>query len=143
MMEVIIILKILSQEIKSLSTWEVLRYKNILFKIKYVLNSKLIFSRILQYETCRSTLTSFPTTLLGSIFSRYSDEENPLADPNHKNEFFIDRDGHLFHYIMQFYRTGKVPTIEQGEIFSKLSLPLLLLLHLFLIFFFFFIQRLD
>ncbi|GBB90660.1 hypothetical protein RclHR1_01770008 [Rhizophagus clarus] len=68
----------------------------------------------IKYETFKSTLTSFPTTLLGSIFYHYSDEQNPLADPNHKNEFFIDRDGHLFHYIMQFYRTGKVPTIEQA-----------------------------
>ncbi|CAG8503005.1 14136_t:CDS:2 [Funneliformis caledonium] len=68
----------------------------------------------IKYETYRSTLTSYPTTLLGSIFYHYSDEENPLTDPNHGNEFFIDRDGHLFHYIMQFYRTGKVPTTEQA-----------------------------
>ncbi|CAB4419064.1 POZ domain-containing protein [Rhizophagus irregularis] len=68
----------------------------------------------IKYETFKSTLTSYPTTLLGSIFYHYSDEQNPLADPNHENEFFLDRDGHLFHYIMQFYRTGKVPTIEQA-----------------------------
>ena len=24
------------------------------------------------------------------------------------NEYFFDRDGHIFRYIMQFYRTGKV-----------------------------------
>jgi hypothetical protein len=75
---------------------------------------------LIQYETYKSTLTSFPTTLLGSIFYHYSDEQNPLADPNHENEFFIDRDGHLFHYIMQFYRTGKIPTIEQGKKKKKL-----------------------
>ncbi|CAG8770472.1 2512_t:CDS:2, partial [Dentiscutata heterogama] len=64
------------------------------------------------YETYRSTLTLYPTTLLGSIFL-YSDDENPFWDPE-LEEFFIDRDGHLFHYIMQFYRTGKVPTIDRA-----------------------------
>ncbi|CAG8455091.1 13392_t:CDS:2 [Acaulospora morrowiae] len=66
----------------------------------------------IKYETYRSTLTSYPNTLLGSIFS-CDDNRNPFLDPAHENEFFIDRDGHLFHYIMQFYRTGKVPTIDQ------------------------------
>ncbi|CAJ0896054.1 4008_t:CDS:2 [Entrophospora sp. SA101] len=65
----------------------------------------------IKYETFRSTLTAYPTTLLGSLFL-YDDDENPLYDA--PNEFFIDRDGHLFHYIMQFYRTGKVPTIDQA-----------------------------
>jgi hypothetical protein len=95
---------------------KVQKKKIFIFKVKYVLNSKLIILfECFQYETCRSTLTSYQTTLLGSIFYHYNDKENPLADPNHENEFFIDRDGHLFHYIMQFYRTGKVPTIEQGK----------------------------
>ncbi|CAG8525238.1 8805_t:CDS:2, partial [Scutellospora calospora] len=66
----------------------------------------------IKYETYRSTLTTYPTTLLGSYFL-YNDNDNPFWDPD-LDEFFIDRDGHLFHYIMQFYRTGKVPTIDQA-----------------------------
>ncbi|CAG8713287.1 13876_t:CDS:2, partial [Gigaspora margarita] len=61
----------------------------------------------IKYETYRSTLTYYPTTLLGSMFV-YNDHENPFWDPD-LDEFFIDRDGHLFHYIMQFYRTGLIP----------------------------------
>ncbi|CAG8517679.1 4446_t:CDS:2 [Acaulospora colombiana] len=45
----------------------------------------------IKYETYRSTLTSYPTTLLGSIF-RCDDNQNPFFDPAHENEFFIDRD---------------------------------------------------
>ncbi|RIB18132.1 BTB/POZ protein [Gigaspora rosea] len=90
----------------------------------------------IKYETYRSTLTSYPTTLLGSIFV-YNDHENPFWDSD-LDEFFIDRDGHLFHYIMQFYRTGKVPTIDQGSI-SFIILFILFIYHHFIKLYFFFI----
>ncbi|CAG8612715.1 4320_t:CDS:2 [Cetraspora pellucida] len=82
-------------------------FENLASKEKIILNVGGI-----KYETYRSTLTAYPTTLLGSVFL-YSDYENSFWDPD-LDEFFIDRDGHLFHYIMQFYRTGKVPTIDQA-----------------------------
>ncbi|CAG8576659.1 3351_t:CDS:2 [Ambispora leptoticha] len=59
----------------------------------------------IKYETYRSTLTAFPTTLLGIMFH---ERNSALLHPTNGNEYFIDRDGHLFWYIIQFYRTGKI-----------------------------------
>ncbi|CAG8493013.1 1407_t:CDS:2 [Diversispora eburnea] len=47
------------------------------------------------YKTKRSTLINYPTTLLGQMV---------LDD---RDEYFLDRNGRAFHYIMEFYRTGK------------------------------------
>jgi hypothetical protein len=59
----------------------------------------------LQYETRRSTLVSYPDTLLGTMFA----ERNlSLLHPKNENEYFIDRDGNLFRYVMQYYRIGKI-----------------------------------
>ncbi|CAG8670964.1 3731_t:CDS:2 [Acaulospora colombiana] len=58
-----------------------------------------------KYETYRSTLIAYPTTLLGTMFA---DRNKELLDPTNGNEYFIDRDGYLFRYIMQFYRIGKI-----------------------------------
>ncbi|RHZ67058.1 hypothetical protein Glove_303g149 [Diversispora epigaea] len=51
-----------------------------------------------KYKTKRSTLTKHPNTLLGKIF---------LNPSNCNKEFFLDRNGRAFHYIMEFYRTGE------------------------------------
>ncbi|CAG8436170.1 9497_t:CDS:2 [Diversispora eburnea] len=94
---------------------------NSIFVDNYAAREKIVLNvGGIKYETYRSTLTSYPTTLLGSIFC-YNDDENPFLDPAHENEFFIDRDGHLFHYIMQFYRTEdeleyfKIPTYPPSQ----------------------------
>ncbi|KAG9299944.1 hypothetical protein G9A89_009672 [Geosiphon pyriformis] len=58
-----------------------------------------------KYETYRSTFTAYPTTLLGIMFH---ERNSALLHPVNGNEHFIDRDGHLFWYILQFYRTGKI-----------------------------------
>ncbi|CAG8721384.1 1386_t:CDS:2, partial [Racocetra persica] len=57
-----------------------------------------------KYETYRSTLIAYPTTLLGTMFA---DRNKELLSPVN-GEHFIDRDGQLFRYILQFYRTGKI-----------------------------------
>ncbi|CAG8804539.1 31981_t:CDS:2 [Gigaspora margarita] len=57
-----------------------------------------------RYETYRSTLIAYPTTLLGAMFA---DRNKELLCPVN-GEHFIDRDGQLFRYILQFYRTGKM-----------------------------------
>src|SRR6185312_5922889 len=31
-----------------------------------------------------------------------------LLHPTNENEYFIDRDGHVFRHILQFYRTGEL-----------------------------------
>ncbi|RHZ67060.1 hypothetical protein Glove_303g143 [Diversispora epigaea] len=51
-----------------------------------------------KYKTKRSTLTKYPNTLLGKIF---------LNPSNCTEEYFLDRNGRAFHYIMEFYRTDK------------------------------------
>src|ERR1051325_5502487 len=52
-----------------------------------------------------STLIAYPDTLLGIMFSERNKE---MVHPTNGNEYFFDRDGHLFRYILQYYRTGKV-----------------------------------
>ncbi len=54
-----------------------------------------------KFETWRSTLDRFPSTLLGS------DEKEYFYD-NDTKEFFFDRDPDLFRYILNYYRNGKL-----------------------------------
>ncbi|CAI2169484.1 1794_t:CDS:2 [Funneliformis geosporum] len=59
----------------------------------------------IKYETFRSTLTAYPDTLLGIMFSERNKE---MLHPTNVNEYFFDRDGYIFRYILQYYRTGQV-----------------------------------
>ncbi|CAB4405366.1 unnamed protein product [Rhizophagus irregularis] len=59
----------------------------------------------IKYETRRSTLVYYPDTLLGTMFA---DRNQSLQHPKNENEYFLDRDGNLFRYVMQYYRTGKI-----------------------------------
>ncbi|CAG8446148.1 8315_t:CDS:2 [Ambispora leptoticha] len=60
----------------------------------------------IKYETYRNTLTAFPETLLGTMFQERNQQIlHPIDVEN--NEYFFDRNGRAFHYIMEFYRTGK------------------------------------
>jgi hypothetical protein len=65
-----------------------------------------------QYETYRSTLTAHPNTLLGTMFHP---RNQAMLHPVNGNEYFIDRNGHAFHYILEYYRTGNIvwrPSLE-------------------------------
>src|SRR6185369_11677900 len=42
---------------------------------------------------------------LGRMFQKRTDE---LSHPTNNNEYFIDRDGYVFRYVLQYYRTGKM-----------------------------------
>lgn len=55
-----------------------------------------------RFVTWRNTLKRFPETLLGSeeLVARFYDKD--------KKEYFIDRDPHLFRYILNYYRCGKL-----------------------------------
>lgn len=54
-----------------------------------------------RFSTWESTLKRHPNTLLGSdTFKQFLDEE--------KKEYFLDRDPHMFRYILNFYRVGKL-----------------------------------
>ncbi|CAG8605026.1 4405_t:CDS:2 [Dentiscutata erythropus] len=58
----------------------------------------------IKYETLRSTLTAQPETLLGTMFRDQSEYIKNLVNGN---EYFFNRNGKAFYYIMEFYRTGK------------------------------------
>jgi hypothetical protein len=38
----------------------------------------------------------------------FSERNKEMVHPTNGNEYFFDRDGHLFRYVLQYYRTGKV-----------------------------------
>ncbi|CAG8465873.1 20009_t:CDS:2 [Dentiscutata erythropus] len=58
----------------------------------------------IKYETLRSTLTSQPETLLGKMFQKHNEY---IKNSFNENEYFFNRNGEAFYYIMEFYRTGK------------------------------------
>uniref|UniRef100_A0A3B4B029 BTB domain-containing protein n=1 Tax=Periophthalmus magnuspinnatus TaxID=409849 RepID=A0A3B4B029_9GOBI len=59
------------------------------------------------YYTRHSTLVGTPNSLLGKLFSTKKDATNDLArDP--KGRYFIDRDGFLFRYVLDFLRDKQV-----------------------------------
>ncbi|XP_072573830.1 BTB/POZ domain-containing protein KCTD16-like isoform X2 [Paramormyrops kingsleyae] len=59
------------------------------------------------YYTRHATLISIPNSLLGKIFSPKKDASNDLArDP--KGRYFIDRDGFLFRYVLDYLRDKQV-----------------------------------
>ncbi len=53
------------------------------------------------YVTKRSTLVSIPDTTLHTMFMRCSPQELPR---DNRGRFFIDRDGFLFRYVLDFLR---------------------------------------
>ncbi|CAG8553973.1 5488_t:CDS:2, partial [Ambispora gerdemannii] len=59
----------------------------------------------IKYKTFRSTLTAYPNSLLGTMFA---DRNQQLLKPINGNEYFFDRNGRAFHYVMEYYRTGKL-----------------------------------
>ncbi|RIA85145.1 BTB/POZ protein [Glomus cerebriforme] len=67
-----------------------------------------------KYETYRSTLTAYPDTFLGTMFL---ERNQPLLKRG--NEYFFDRCGKIFRYIMQYYRTGKVIIPNEDGITRK------------------------
>ncbi|CAH1763422.1 3672_t:CDS:2 [Entrophospora sp. SA101] len=70
----------------------------------------------IKYETYRSTLTNYPDTLLGTMFQG---RNQTLLHPINGNEYFIDRNGRAFHYVLEFYRTGDVIWPNDDEFLSS------------------------
>ncbi|CAG8460545.1 1249_t:CDS:2 [Paraglomus occultum] len=79
--------------------------KNFSFNERIILNVGGV-----KYETYRSTLTAYPNTLLGTMFA---DRNLSLLYKTVDNEYFIDRNGHAFFYILEFYRTGRLSWKEE------------------------------
>jgi len=60
-----------------------------------------------KFSTTITTLTSAPDSMLAAMFSgRF------LLEKTDEGCVFIDRDGHLFHYILTWLRNGWLPPIE-------------------------------
>uniref|UniRef100_A0A8B9GTB5 Potassium channel tetramerization domain containing 12 n=1 Tax=Astyanax mexicanus TaxID=7994 RepID=A0A8B9GTB5_ASTMX len=57
------------------------------------------------YVTRRSTLVSVPDSLLGRMFGQQSPAE---LSTDTKGRFFLDRDGFLFRYILDYLRDGNL-----------------------------------
>ena len=57
------------------------------------------------YTTSLATLTNEPDSLLGEIFTGKS--QNPLSKDS-KGKYFLDRDGVLFRYVLDFLRNKKL-----------------------------------
>ncbi|GBC02156.1 hypothetical protein RclHR1_04490002 [Rhizophagus clarus] len=72
--------------------------------------SKLPIDRIVlnvggvKYETHRETLLTQPESFLGTMLK---DENLSMLKLENGNELFLDRNGRAFHYILEYYRTGK------------------------------------
>ena len=61
------------------------------------------------YTTTRSTLTKYPDSMLGAMFSG---QFVPTAYDNQGN-YFIDRDGYMFRHVLNFLRSGRL-CLPQG-----------------------------
>ncbi|KAJ8021762.1 BTB/POZ domain-containing protein KCTD21 [Holothuria leucospilota] len=68
------------------------------------------------YTTSRLTLTSCPDSMLGIMFSEGG--VPPKADKN--GHFFIDRDGAMFRYILNFIRDGRLCLPSSFEEYDQL-----------------------
>ncbi|XP_002733127.3 BTB/POZ domain-containing protein KCTD6-like [Saccoglossus kowalevskii] len=68
------------------------------------------------YSTTRSTLTRYPDTMLGAMFSGRMPS---LKDA--QGNYFIDRNGDMFKYILEFLRNGSIILPEDFKEFTALS----------------------
>uniref|UniRef100_A0A672GEX5 Potassium channel tetramerization domain containing 16a n=1 Tax=Salarias fasciatus TaxID=181472 RepID=A0A672GEX5_SALFA len=59
------------------------------------------------YYTRLGTLTSFPNSLLGKLFSNKKGSSNDLSR-DLRGRYFIDRDGFLFRYVLDYLRDKQV-----------------------------------
>ncbi|CAG8724880.1 43709_t:CDS:2 [Gigaspora margarita] len=77
--------------------------------IKNEMDDEIIILNVggVKFETTRKTLIAHPETTLGKLFDSQNPEALKPIHPN-GNEYFIDRNGHAFYCILEYYRTGEV-----------------------------------
>lgn len=68
----------------------------------------------------------------------FQERNRALLHPVNENEYFIDRDGKLFRYILQFYRRNKIVWPEPGKYIEFIYFIFILFLYyiLFIIYLF-------
>ncbi|KAI9136171.1 BTB/POZ protein [Paraphysoderma sedebokerense] len=62
-----------------------------------------------RYETTLSTLRQHPDTFLSKMVSPDNRDRFPTKEDG---SYFIDRDGDLFRYILDYYRCGSIPILN-------------------------------
>jgi len=79
------------------------------------MSSEIIYLNVggIKYSTTRNTLCKYPQSMLGVMFSQDMDEEPAQLDKD--GYYFIDRNGEIFEYILQFLRSADIslPTDEK------------------------------
>lgn len=78
-----------------------------------------------RFETYTSTLTAYPDTLLGAMFSaRNAGMRHAGKGDGEKREYFFDRDPDTFAVVLNFYRTQKLlipPGISEEQVVEELK----------------------
>jgi len=70
----------------------------------------------IKYSTTRGTLCKYPESMLGTIFSG---NKNYLVDKD--GCYFIDRDGEIFRYVLQYLRTDEWSLPKEFKDFDLLA----------------------
>ncbi|CAI2171799.1 5898_t:CDS:2 [Funneliformis geosporum] len=75
-------------------------------------NDKIIILNVsgIKYETRKATLAKYPNTRLGEMVNG-----NHKSCLTNKNEYFIDRNGYAFRYVLEYYRTGQILWTTSNE----------------------------
>uniref|UniRef100_A0A665TCI2 BTB domain-containing protein n=1 Tax=Echeneis naucrates TaxID=173247 RepID=A0A665TCI2_ECHNA len=68
------------------------------------------------YTSSLATLTKYPESRIGRLF----DGTEPIVLDSLKQHYFIDRDGHMFRYILNFLRTSKLLVPDDFREYSLL-----------------------
>jgi len=72
-----------------------------------------------RYETTRSTLIKYPSSLLGRMFSAENSDE--ILSKDKDGSYFFDRNGALFERVLEVYRTGKFSYPDNAELAERLA----------------------
>jgi len=70
----------------------------------------------IKYSTTRETLCKYPESMLGTVFS-----ENKPYEVDKDGCYFIDRDGEIFRYVLQYLRTDEWSLPKEFKDFDLLA----------------------
>ncbi|ELU01521.1 hypothetical protein CAPTEDRAFT_154970 [Capitella teleta] len=69
------------------------------------------------YTTTKATLSRFPNSMLGAMFNG-----SMPTTRDDSGSYFIDRDGHLFGYVLNFLRSSQLALPDNFSLIDQLSL---------------------